>query len=217
MKITFWADYACPFCYIGETALKQAIENLGIKEETELEMKAFELEPEGPLTYEAPTAERNARRYGYPVAEIRRNIEEVNRQGQALGLDMHYDKSRYTNTFDAHRLTKLAQSKGNKNLTEVLQESLFKAYFTDSLELANHKVLTRLAAEAGLNTQEVSEMLFSDLYANAVRSDEEEARAHNVSGVPFFVINSKYIIPDALSVEKMEKALLRVKGYEEVV
>lgn len=141
MRIVYWADYACPFCYIGETALKQAIKNLGLEKKVHLKMKAFELDPDGVERYECPTAERNAKKYGYPVEEIRKNIEEVNRQGQSLGLDMHYDKSQYTNTFDAHRITKLVQSKGNAELTEQLQERLFKAYFTDSMELADHAVL----------------------------------------------------------------------------
>lgn len=25
MKIVYWSDYACPYCYIGETRLKKAI------------------------------------------------------------------------------------------------------------------------------------------------------------------------------------------------
>ena len=83
-------------------------------------------------------AEVNARRYGYPVDEIRKNIETVNQQGKNIGLDMHYDRSRYTNTFDAHRLTKLAESKGNPRLTDAIQERLFTAYFTESAELADH-------------------------------------------------------------------------------
>lgn len=105
MKITYWADYACPYCYIGETALKQAVKNLKIERKVTLEMKAFELEPDGPLSFEAPTAERNAKKYGYPVEEIRRNIEEVNRRGQALGLDMHYDESRYIIDINCYRMS----------------------------------------------------------------------------------------------------------------
>ena len=31
MKITYWSDYACPYCYIGETYLKQAIEHMGMR------------------------------------------------------------------------------------------------------------------------------------------------------------------------------------------
>lgn len=162
MKIVYWSDYACPFCYIGETSLKQTICNLGLDKDTQLEMKAFELDPDGPKEYECPVAERNAKKYGYPVEEVRKNIEDINTRGASVGLDLHYDKSRYTNTFDAHRITKLAQSKSDTELTERLQELLFKAYFTDSLELADHKVLIKLASEAGLPAQEVQEVLVTD-------------------------------------------------------
>ena len=88
---------------------------------------------------------------------------------------MHYDQSRYTNTFDAHRITKLAQSKGSIELTEFLQEKLFKAYFTDGLELADHAVLIKLASEVGLAVQEVQETLLTDRFAAEVRRDEMEA------------------------------------------
>lgn len=210
MKIIYWADYACPYCYIGETALKQAIKNLKLEQEITLEMKAFELEPDGPKSYEAPTAERNAKKYGYPVEEIRKNIEEVNRRGQKLGLDMHYDKSRYTNTFDAHRVTKLAQSKTDKKIADKLQERLFKACFTDSLELADYETLIMLASESGLEESEVKDVLLSEKYSDEVRADESEAFHSGIQAVPFFVINNEYAIPGALAVKQIEKILLRV-------
>jgi len=210
MKITYWADYACPYCYIGETALKQAIRNLHLEQEFTLEMKAFELEPDGPLSYEAPTAERNAKKYGYPVEEIRRNIEEVNRRGQEIGLDMHYDKSRYTNTFNAHRLTQLAQSKEDKSIADDLQERLFKAYFTDCLELADYDTLLPIAVESGLDEAEVRDILSSEKYADEVHFDEDEAFRRQIHAVPFFVINDEYAIPGALPVGQIEKILLKM-------
>ena len=51
MKITYWSDYACPYCYIGETYLKQAIADLGIGDQVEVEMKAFELDPDACKEY----------------------------------------------------------------------------------------------------------------------------------------------------------------------
>ena len=210
MKITYWADYACPYCYIGETSLKHALCNLGLSDEVSMEMKAFELQPDGSKTYEGPMAEVNARRYGYPVDEIRKNIETVNQQGKNIGLDMHYDRSRYTNTFDAHRLTKLAESKGNPRLTDAIQERLFTAYFTESAELADHPTLIRLAHEVGMNPQEVQEMLNSDTFADVVRSDEQQAAANGINAVPFFVIDGNYTIPGALPVEQMEKVLMQI-------
>lgn len=214
MIVKYWSDYACPFCYIGETSLKQAITNLKMDHDIQLEMKAFELDPEGSKQYEGPTDERYSKKYGYTLEETRKSIEDINVRGASIGLEMHYDQSRYTNTFDAHRITKLAQNKGNVELTEILQEKLFKAYFTDGLELADHAVLIRLASEAGLAAQEVQETLLTDRFAAEVRRDEMEARANNIQGVPFFVIDDKYAIPGVVSVEQMEDVLRKIRDEE---
>ena len=40
MQIIYWSDYACPFCYIGEGFLKQAIAKLDTNEKFEFVMKA---------------------------------------------------------------------------------------------------------------------------------------------------------------------------------
>lgn len=34
MEIFFWSDYACPYCYIGETNSKAALRELGITAKT---------------------------------------------------------------------------------------------------------------------------------------------------------------------------------------
>ena len=46
MKITFWSDFACPWCWIGETNLEAALKSLG--RTAEFEMKAYELAPKAP-------------------------------------------------------------------------------------------------------------------------------------------------------------------------
>ena len=47
MKITYWSDYACPYCYIGEARMKKALEEIAENENVnvEIEMKAFQLDP----------------------------------------------------------------------------------------------------------------------------------------------------------------------------
>lgn len=32
-KVQIWSDFMCPFCYIGETTLQLAIQNLGLQKE----------------------------------------------------------------------------------------------------------------------------------------------------------------------------------------
>ena len=64
MKITYWSDYACPYCYIGNTRLKRAISDLGLEDEVEFESHSFELDQNAPKDVESTTVERFAEKYG---------------------------------------------------------------------------------------------------------------------------------------------------------
>ena len=56
--------------------------------------------------------------------------ESVGEQAASVGLAFHFDKMVPTNTFDAHRLTKYAKTKGKDS---ELTEMLLYAYFTESI------------------------------------------------------------------------------------
>ena len=61
MKIIYYSDFACPYCYIGETRLKKAIaeilsdDDVSINEPVDLEMRSFRLDPEAPSVPEGDT------------------------------------------------------------------------------------------------------------------------------------------------------------------
>lgn len=209
MKITYWSDYACPYCYIGETYLKQAIADLGIGDQVEVEMKAFELDPEASKDYTGATVDRFAKKYGLSKQGAQARIDGISQMGREAGLDFQYAETRYTNTFDAHRLTKLAQKK-DRVLADRLSERLYKAYFSEGLELADHEVLLRIALEEGMNEDEVRSLLATDEFAMDVRLDEREAARYSIHGVPYFLLDGQLAIPGALPVESMKQALHQV-------
>lgn len=213
MKIMYWSDYACPYCYIGETHLKNAIENLGLGDQVEIEMLAFELDPDAGRIYTGATVDRFAKKYGLSLAGAQARIDGISRMGREAGLDFRYAETRYTNTFDAHRLTKLAQRKSSE-LADRLEERLYHAYFTEGLELADHAVLKRIAMGEGMDEKEVDEVLNSDKFADDVRLDEREAQRYGVHAVPYFVVGNKYAIPGAMPVEAMERVLKNVMDEE---
>lgn len=206
LNITYWSDYACPFCYIGEERLKKALEELGLSREAHLTMKAFELDPTAGLHAQTDTLTRFARKYGLSKEEASSRIEAISRMGRAEGLDFKYATTRFTNTMDAHRLTKLAMSKDDPSIAERVTESLFKLYFTENKELADRTLLLKIAKECGLDPTEVRETLDSDKYRRDVLADEQEAALNNVHAVPFFIVG-RYGIPGALSVEDMKKVI----------
>ena len=209
LKIVYWSDYACPYCYIGEARLKKAVRELGIEEQVEIETRAFELDPTAPKEVETVTLDRFAQKYRLSEEEAQEQIDHISQLGRDEGIDFRYATTLYTNTRDALRLTKLAQAKGDAALTRRLSDLLFDAYFTRNEKLAEHGVLLRIAREAGLDEAEAKAVLESDKYDDEVRFDEREAMMYGVHGVPFFVINGKFTIPGALSVRAFKGTLER--------
>ena len=203
MKVTYWSDYACPYCYIGVTRLHKAIESLGAAEPVEVEMRAFELDPSAPREVVSATPERFARKYGLTLEQARERVEAISAMGRAEGIDFKYATTRNTNTFDAHRLTKLAHELGDTSVEDLL----YHAYFVENLELANHEVLADVARQAGLPANRVAQVLASDEYADAVRDDERVAAALGIHGVPFFVIDDRLAISGCYPCDEMEHAL----------
>ena len=209
MKIVYWSDYACPFCYIGERILKQAFENLHAGSKLELTMKSFELDPTASKEVISGTPERFAKKYGLTLERALARIESISEMGREAGIEFNYAATRYTSTLDAHRLTKLAQSKNNYAMTERLSENLYAAYFTKNLELANHDVLIKAGVDAGLDESEIKTLLESNQYEQDVRLDEQEAYKTGIHSVPFFVVENKYYISGAQSLEAMTETLKR--------
>ncbi len=202
MKIEIWSDYACPFCYIGEKRLQRALAEVGDKNIV-VEFKSFELDPTASREVTSETAERFALKYGMSKEAATERIEQISLMGRREGIDFKYLTTRYTNTFDALRLTKFAQEKGHDEIIT----KLFDAYFTKNLELSDFAVLKKIAADCGLDGKEVEEVLNSERYAAEVRADEMEAARLGIHGVPYFVIGGKYGLSGAQPPEILKQAI----------
>ena len=196
MTIKIWSDYACPFCYIGEKRLEKALAD--VKADIKIEFKSFELDPTASEKVVSSTTERFAKKYGMTEDDAAARIEQISMMGRREGIDF-----KYTNTFDALRLTKFAQERGHDEIIT----KLFDAYFTKNLELADHKVLKKIAVECGLDENEVNDFLKGDKYADEVRKDEYEAARLGIHGVPYFVINDKYALSGAQPAEVLKDAI----------
>ena len=208
MKIEIWSDIVCPWCYIGKRRLESALAEFRHREETEVVWRSFELEPSAPHSSEndGPYVLQLAGRYGIPVEQAQSMMDNVTAIAASEGLDFRFDLARRGNTFDAHRLLHLALEKG---LQDRLKERFDRGTFTEGLPVSDHEALTKAAAQVGLDEVEVKEVLTSDRYAEAVRSDEAQARAYGISAVPFFVVDGKYGIAGAQPADVLLEVLTR--------
>jgi predicted DsbA family dithiol-disulfide isomerase len=213
MKITYWSDFACPYCYIGNTRLKRAIDDLNL--DVEFDIRAFELDQNAPANVQSTTVERFAKKYGLSPEDAQRQVSQISGLGQDEGIDFKYETTLYTNTRDAHRLIKLAQSK-YPDKVEQLSESLFNAYFVENLKLADKDVLLEISLNAGLDENDVKDVLDSDLYNIDVENDEDTALSVGIHAVPFYLFDNKYSVPGALSYDDFKKVLSQIAGENEV-
>lgn len=204
MKIEVWSDYVCPFCYIGKRRLEEAIESTGLGDKVEVVFKAYELDPNSPATSDKMMVEVLAEKYNTSVEEAKNMTDNVVEQAKTVDLAYDFENLRPANTFDAHRLAKLAEQEG---LGAEAAEKLLKAYFVEAQQIGAHDVLLKLAEEVGISTARAKTVLESDEFAADVKSDIEEARQIGVQGVPFFVIDRKYAISGAQPAETFANAL----------
>ena len=204
MKIEIWSDVMCPFCYIGKRRLEKALEQFPHKDDIEITWKSFQLNPDIKTD-----PGRNINQYlseakGWSLQQVRDINANVTNMAKEVGLHYDFDRVIVANSFDAHRLIQLAKTVGKD---DAMEEELFKAYFTDGKNTADHAVLLDLAIQAGLDADAAKKVLNSTEYSEAVGNDIYEARQINVRGVPYFVFNDRYAVSGAQSTETFLGAL----------
>ncbi len=214
MEIKYWSDIACPFCYIGSNRMKRAMKEAGIYDKTRLELKAFELDPTSPKETDESYINHFTHGDKSLESQAKQQMAYIESMAHEDGLAMDINSVIPTNSVDAHRLIKLAESKNNPALTERVISRFYKVYFRDGKSIANHEVLLTAAIEAGLERAAIEKVLDSDQYYQEVINDEAEAQHLGIQGVPFFVINNKYAINGAQPYEVFVKALKQVQAEE---
>jgi predicted DsbA family dithiol-disulfide isomerase len=210
MKIDIWSDVLCPFCYIGKRKFEAALAQFPEKDKVEVEWHSFQLDPDAVPQPGVDMYDYLAKRKGMTREWSIDAHKYVTNMAKEAGLTYNFDEAVVSNSFDAHRLIQFAKKHGKDDEVE---ELLFKAHFTEGKNTGDKEVLAQLGKEAGLNEQEVRDMLNSDAYGDDVRKDSAAGEQVGLTGVPFFVIDNKYGISGAQQTELFLKVLKQ--AYEE--
>jgi len=204
MKVEIWSDVMCPFCYIGKRRFESALENFEYNNEVELTWRSFQLNPDMQTDPDANINEYLADAKGWSLDQARQMNKRVTDMAADEGLEYNMEQAVVANSYDAHRLVQFAKDRGKADETE---ESLFKAYFTEGKNIADHQTLITLAEGIGIDPTEAKSILESDKYANAVNHDIQLAQNINITGVPFFLFDRKFAVSGARETEVFLKAL----------
>jgi predicted DsbA family dithiol-disulfide isomerase len=197
IKIDVVSDVVCPWCYIGKRRLEKAMQQLSSEYTFEVEYHPFELNPH------MPPQGINQRAYLTDKFGSEDRYEQITNHTTQVaateGLTFNFDKQNTSpNTRKAHAIVQLAKLKG-KELAVI--EDLFKAYFTEGVDLSNNENLIAVAVQAGLDRESVALLLADENALKNIAVMEKEMSKLGITGVPFYIINSKYGISGAQTPE----------------
>jgi predicted DsbA family dithiol-disulfide isomerase len=209
MTIDVVSDVVCPWCYIGKRRLEAALAERGAGSKAIVRWHPFQLNPDIPLG----GADRRSyleHKFGGPE-RAREIYERVGAIGQEVGIWFEFERiERQPNTLNAHRLIAWAQA-ARPAIAGDLVERLFRAYFTQGVDIGDTEQLARLAGEAGFDAFRAKSMLASGEGRAAATAADQRARAMGIGGVPFFIFNQRLAVSGAQPAKVLLEAMTRTE------
>ncbi|MFF5172392.1 DsbA family protein [Micromonospora sp. NPDC000089] len=207
MEIEIYADVVCPWCYIGKRRLEQALASYD--GEVTVRYRPFQLDP-SPVAEPRPLVDALAEKFG-GRGRAEQMFAQVTEVAAGVGLKLRFDRAVSANTFEAHRLVRFADERGRAG---ELIEALYRAHFTDGVDVGAREALVAVAGSVGLDEGEAREYLESNAGRRELAAELTSAHRLGVSSVPTFVLAGKYGVTGAQEPETLLAALREVEQRE---
>ena len=219
LQVDIWSDVVCPWCAIGCTQFAQALEELAGELDVETRYMPFELNPE--MGAEGHNqVDLLAKAYNKSPADVlqmRRNVEAT---GEEAGFSMRYSGEgeepvlMVWNTHQAHMLLRWALTVDGSAAQTRLKQALFRAYFQQRLQISDRDVLLNIAEAEGFDRAAAAAALADEALSTAVKMEEHRGLENQITSVPTFVVNGKYILQGAAEPQRFKEALIKLASME---
>jgi len=123
--------------------------------------------------------------------------EQLRSRGKKLGI-VFGDHAVLSNSRAALEASEYARDAGNYDL---FHENMFHAYFTEALDIGNLEVIADVAAKSGMKSVNVCQAVKDGRYRLRLDEARKEGQMINLTGVPTFIVNTKYTIVGAQPVD----------------
>jgi len=197
------SDVICPWCFLGKRRLDVAL--AAMDKDVFIRWRPYMLDP----TIPPQGLDRHEYMLNKFGAERLRTIHDpLIEAGKEIGVPYNFDIiTRTPNTLDAHRLIRWAHTVERQ--TEMV-ERLFMAYWSEGKDVGDRDVLAQLAGEAGINAQQIRELLDTEQDVAETNAEIQHATNIGVTGVPTFILAQSYALVGAQSPEVLADAINRV-------
>jgi predicted DsbA family dithiol-disulfide isomerase len=211
------SDVVCPWCYLGKKRLDKAIESVKDDLAVAVTFRPYQLNPDMPpegVDHKKHLAEKLG-----GADAVDRAHEMLAGLGHEAGIDFDFPAVKISpNTLDAHRLLRWAMIEG-PDVQNRVAVALFKAYFEEGRNVGERAVLLDIAEAAGMDRAVVCALFSAGADVDSVKEEIGMARDMGVTGVPCFIIDNKYAVMGAQSVDVLANAfreIVAMKAQERV-
>lgn len=177
LKIRVYSDYVCPFCFLAEKPLQEAIAG----KDVEVEWMPFELRPYPAETLrpEGAYLQNTWAQSVYPMAMT---------MGVPIVLPKVSPQPHTGLAFEGYQYA-LEKGKGNE-----YNDRMLRAFFQEEQDIGDMDILTKLAGEIGLDEKEFRPAVESGRYKEAhQRALQHAYHEANIMAVPTFYIGSRVV------------------------
>jgi predicted DsbA family dithiol-disulfide isomerase len=202
VHLTVFHDVLCSWCFVASGRLHQIEREYG--ERVAFTYKAF---PLGPTREELTTmfgSEENAKR------EILTHWAASKRLpgGEEISPEEMADRPfPYPYSMPALRAVKAAEFQGGREAHARMYDRLQRAHLVETRNIADPQILLESAAELGLDLERFKADLESESTLQAVMQDRQEAFGLGISATPTVVLNGKWVLPGAVTVETYRRVI----------
>ena len=187
MKINFFADTICGWCFIGHANLNNALKKFpNIK--FDIHHVPFQLNPDMPA--EGISREKyleikfGGKEFATPM------YENMRLKAKESGVNFNLEKIKKTpNTVLSHLLINLSEK---FNLQNEIKEKIYQSYFIDGLDIGDINILINIAKQNNISESAFKDFINEKNIEN-VNSKILVAKEKDISGVPFFEISKDFI------------------------
>jgi predicted DsbA family dithiol-disulfide isomerase len=204
IEIDVVSDVICPWCFLGKRRLDKAI---GLLEDIKVEVnwRPFFLDPTIP---KEGMSRRIYMESKFGAGQLKTIHDPLIAAGKEDGVPYEIDKiTRTPNSTDAHRLIRWSHVSGKQH---DVTERLFMAYWNAGLDVGDQAVLLKIAGDAGMDKDDVSEKLANGTDVEAVNAEVGHAYRIGVTGVPCFIFAHKQGLMGAQPAEQLAEAIRRL-------
>ncbi len=206
------SDIVCPWCIIGYKRLEKAMEELGVKDQVELEWIPFELNPnmskDGQDLYE-----HLSEKYGTTFEQQEQSQMQLSAIAHELGFEFNfYSGIKMFNTREAHVLLDFAKEYGKQ--TE-LNTRFITAHYTEKQDISNRVGLLKEVATIGLDKEKALARLNNENAIYKVVQESKHWQGLGVRSTPTFIFEDMSAIQGAQPVEVFKNAISKIINPEQ--